>query len=263
MGNKECRTNEELVREFKTFNNEGNDSKAIKCFTELLAKNTCLINEVVNKVKCSETLKEDLIQEGMVAIWKATLTFDETLNVEFKAYARKAVQLRVWSCYAKERSLIKLSYLTYTNLIKCIRCEERLLQDHNKADITPEIIAKETGLSVKEVIKCREIPGVFYDSDFDNGSEDGKTSLLDKIVDKNALRVYDEILTREAVRKEMERFLAPREKEIVTLLAGLDESGQMNTPSEVARKLHITNESVRQARKRASMKLSETKKYFA
>lgn len=75
---------------------------------ELFKKNTPLVYHVFNKHFATHFMaqkyKEDLIQEGLIALWRACLFYDAKTGLQFSTYAYPAIR---WGIYKAYNTLVK------------------------------------------------------------------------------------------------------------------------------------------------------------
>lgn len=64
---------------------------------ELVGRYSKLVKTCVRPYFIASAEGEDLIQEGMLGLWRAVLSFDETRGVPFEAYARTCIDRRIVS----------------------------------------------------------------------------------------------------------------------------------------------------------------------
>lgn len=75
---------------------------------ELFRKNTPLVYHVFNRHFANRFMaknyKEDLIQEGLIALWRACLFYKEETGLQFSTYAYPAIR---WGIYKAYNTLVK------------------------------------------------------------------------------------------------------------------------------------------------------------
>lgn len=64
---------------------------------ELVCRYSKLVRSCVRPYCIAGAEGEDLVQEGMLGLWRAVLSFDETRGVPFEAYARMCIDRRIVS----------------------------------------------------------------------------------------------------------------------------------------------------------------------
>lgn len=71
---------------------------------ELLKQNKPLINQIVRKYFLIGAEIDDLIQEGMIGLYRAIVTFDEQKDVNFKSYAKVCIERAVFNAIKSANS---------------------------------------------------------------------------------------------------------------------------------------------------------------
>ena len=86
-------TDGELIRKI----NVGND-QAERC---LIKRYLCIIRKIINSFCITDDLKDDILQESMIGLFKAMRTYDERLGVSFKRYASICIRRQIISALRK------------------------------------------------------------------------------------------------------------------------------------------------------------------
>lgn len=71
---------------------------------ELVSRYAKLVKSCVRPYYIGSAEGEDLIQEGMLGLWRAVLSFDEGRGVPFEAYARTCIDRRIVSAVRAARA---------------------------------------------------------------------------------------------------------------------------------------------------------------
>ena len=120
--------------------------------------NIMLVYKVFNNVYSScQGLKDDLIQEGMMGLWKACETFDETRGLAFSTYAVVCIRNQMGMFMRKENKY----YSRVESLDRCIdetKSEDTLL-DIVVEDKNPRETATMLHDAIEELdrIGCKEV----------------------------------------------------------------------------------------------------------
>lgn len=86
----------ELIKKFKN-----GDDYALE---ELLKQNKPLVNKIVRKYFLVGAELDDLVQEGMIGLYRAIVSFDELKDVNFKSYAVICIQRTVFNAIKSANS---------------------------------------------------------------------------------------------------------------------------------------------------------------
>lgn len=130
----ESKENLELIRKAKTGNQEAIES--------LIEQNMKLIYSVNSKYGRTE----DGIQEGILAIYRAINTFDESYNVKFSTHAYRYIKKYIKDFYDKER------YKTTVHYSRKIK--DGIIEYNGQVELLEEVVgkAKEENLETKVFI---------------------------------------------------------------------------------------------------------------
>lgn len=121
---------------------------------------------------------EDLVQEGMIGLVRATKSFDEDRGVKFSTYAIYWVKQAILQCLTSKSRVIRLPNHIVTNKLKVNKFKQVFLEDFGfEPDV--DIIAKELCMTpghVEQVLKLTtENLSVV---DYEIGMEDAEASEL-------------------------------------------------------------------------------------
>ena len=223
-----------------TIKSSANKEQAEKAKDVLILKNLRLVNSIVRKYSDRGVSDEDLIQAGRLGLIKAIDKFDYKLGNRLSTYATPHIKKSIESEIAKQSEVPNHIYEKTVKIGK-IRAKLTIELGHEPSF---DHIAKELGTTsenVESILNNNNV--VSLDARID---EDDNSTYEDIIVDKNAIlpeAYVEEILTYAKLRKCLDE-LEPKDKEIITLLYGLDNDEKM-TLAEVANKLKMSPEAVR------------------
>lgn len=112
---------------------------------ELFDANRGLVFHIAGRVKIPKEEEDDMLQEGLLALWRAALGYDETTGSKFSTYAGVAIE-RAMVNYAERswhRNHLSADPATHKRAHKAAQGEEpmrpgyeRLLQDFVSLDMT-------------------------------------------------------------------------------------------------------------------------------
>lgn len=198
----------------------------------------------------------DLINEGNIGLIKAAQKFDETKGFKFISYAVWWIRQSIMMALADKTRLVRLPFNQVSTLGKIKRLQIRFQQEHQR-DASDEEISEELHIkkdAIKDAIVCNMKP-VMLDSPLDN--EEGSASLME-ITEDITSKPADNELSVESIRYDirctLNHYLKPREREIVKLFYGLDLTEPLSI-EQIADRLEITRERVRQVKEKAIKKL--------
>jgi len=198
----------------------------------------------------------DLISEGNLGLIKAAKRFDETRGFKFISYAVWWIRQSILQALAEQSRIVRLPLNRVGALNKINRVFARLEQEYER-EPSPEEIAEalQGTLSAEEVAEIMRQSGrhVSLDSPIAPGEE---TRFID-VLENPDLPQPDQVLMYESLRQEITKALATleeREAQILRMHFGIDQRYPM-TLEEIAEKLGLTRERVRQIKETAIRKL--------
>lgn len=180
---------------------------------EFIRKNKGLVHIVVKKFLNRGTECEDLVQLGMMGLYKAMKNFNLDYDVKFSTYAIPVITGEIRR-FLRDDGIIKISRNIKELALKIKLRSESFEKEFMRAPTISEISDM---LSVsKEDIVLALNSTEYVSSLYDNvGNDDNSVMLVDKIEDKNAQS--EETLVDKIALKEMLAHLKPRERQVIVL----------------------------------------------
>lgn len=198
----------------------------------------------------------DLINEGNLGLIKAAQRFDETKGFKFISYAVWWIRQSILQAVAEQSRLVRLPLNQVGNLTKIKKTSSRLEQLYHRQPTYKEI-ADELDLPEDKVIAAFRMNTKQVSMDAPVG-EDDDMSLIDTIIPEGVTGADDNI-TRKYDTAEIHRsmsILTDKEREIINLYFGIDATHNY-TLEEIAYRLDLTRERVRQIKDKALKKLKQ------
>lgn len=198
----------------------------------------------------------DLISEGNLGLIKAAKRFDETRGFKFISYAVWWIRQSILQALAEQSRIVRLPLNRVGALNKINKVFARLEQEYEREPSPEEIAEAMQGtLTPEEIAEIMRQSGrhVSLDSPIAPGEE---TRFID-VLENPDLPQPDQVLMYESLRQEIAKALATledREAQILRMHFGIDQRYPM-TLDEIAEKLGLTRERVRQIKEKAIRKL--------
>ena len=223
--------------------------------------------------KNNNDLLSDLINEANIGLIKSIKYFDEKEEKTFLTYAVYWMQKHIFLYLTFIDPMIKVSNKTKTSKVSGIRNKFYLLNGRNPTseEIIEELSEKYNINIVDEgdllPFSTTSIDNPSITENYDDFSSyySVNESLNEDVdvISRNECELSSEKDYSKALIKNSMMTLSNREREVVDLLYGINEYKECKIP-EVATKLGLTSEAVRQINKRALIKLKEeiTEKKF-
>lgn len=195
----------------------------------------------------------DLVEEGNEGLLQAIEKFDPKLGYRFSTYAIHWIEQAIRRAVEESSSIIKIPSHAWDNVRLWSKTWEEL-KNELKREPTLKEMAKKLKLSAKKVRSILDTLNVAYGMESLTAtiSEDDSITLEDTITDDgkgNPDIILSNLSTNEDLLKIMNE-IPERDREILFLRYGVN-SEEPYTLSEVAKKLNISRERVRQIEERA------------
>ncbi len=198
----------------------------------------------------------DLINEGNVGLIKAAQRFDETKGFKFISYAVWWIRQSILQAVAEQSRLVRLPLNQVGALSKIKKTSTRLEQLYHRQPTVKEI-AEELDMPEHKVVSAFRMNAREVSMDAPLG-EDEDMSLGETIIPENSVSTDDVIAQKfdgAEIRRSMS-ILSDKEREILNLYFGIDVSHNY-TLEEIAYRLDLTRERVRQIKDKALRKLRQ------
>ncbi|MFA4992614.1 MAG: sigma-70 family RNA polymerase sigma factor [Candidatus Omnitrophota bacterium] len=224
---------------------------------EMIRANLRLVINIAKRYMRLGTPFLDLIEEGNLGLMKAVEKFDHRKGFRFSTYAAWWIKQGITRSISEQGKMIRVPVYMNDLITKWKKCRERLSQKLKRVP-SDEEIAKKLKLSPEKTGKIN-----FWMSSTTSSleapiGEDNDNQISELVEDKNTAPPDAEIehfLDRERVDNLLE-VMSEREREILDLRFGLSHK-KPQTLAEVARKMGVSRERIRQIEEAALRKLKK------
>lgn len=214
---------------------------------ELIVRNTALVKSIVKKFLNRGTEFEDLMQIGLMGLYKAVKNYNPDFNVRFSTYAVPMIAGEI-KRFLRDDGIIKVSRSVKEIAGNIFRVKEHLKKELKREPKIDEI-AREVNMEPEEIVEAIEAlraPISLYEPAYED--ENSKTMLIDKIIDDTQEEMIDKIVLKELITK-----LEPRERKLIFLRFFKDK-----TQMEIAEILGVSQVQVSRLLTKTLSKLKKT-----
>jgi len=231
--------------------------KGDKAALEKLARaNLRFVVSVAKQYQNQGLTLPDLINEGNLGLMKAAEKFDETRGFKFISYAVWWIRQSILQALAEQARIVRLP-LNQIGSLNRIHKAYALFEQENERAPTPEELAQLLDMPKEKLAETMRVSGKHVS--MDAPLLDGEDSTLLDVMSNPDSPLADRALIRESLAIEVERALetlTEREREIIKCSFGIG-CAEMSL-DEIAEKLDLTRERVRQIREKAIRRLRQS-----
>ena len=200
----------------------------------------------------------DLINEGNLGLIKAAQRFDETRGFKFISYAVWWIRQSILQALAEQSRIVRLP-LNKVGLTNRISKAYSQLEQEYEREPTPEELAFFLDIDTEEVAATLGVAArhVSMDQPLADGEE---STLIDVLVNKDAVGTSEDLEVRASLQTEIERSLSTlteRQKDVIRYFFGIGIDHPLSL-EDIGERFSLTRERVRQIKDKAITKLRTT-----
>jgi RNA polymerase primary sigma factor len=225
-----------------------------KALDQLITANLRFVVSVAKQYQNNGLTLNDLINEGNVGLLKAAKRFDETRGFKFITFAVWWIRQSILQAIIENSRMIRLPYNKHHTQKQINDTYQSFLQEFER-EPTPEEISEIFGMKAEDVYALMAT-GKHLSLDAPLDGEDGNFDIMDTLSDPNS-EEPDINMLKDSMKEELKiglLGLAPREREILIALYGLDQSSP-KTYDEIAQMFGLSIERVRQLKEHSFRRL--------
>jgi RNA polymerase primary sigma factor len=202
----------------------------------------------------------DLINEGNLGLIKAAQRFDDTRGFKFISFAVWWIRQYILQALAENSRMIRLPLNKVALSGKIQRTQSELEQQLERAPSTEEL-AEALDVNIDDINNTLRHKNGHISLDSPVMGEDEDGSLIDMLVNQNADRTDGELYGSDSLKQEIGRslqILNAKQKQTICYYFGINVDHPLSL-EDIARRMDLTPERVRQIKDKALMLLRNTK----
>lgn len=224
---------------------------------EMIAQNTGLVAFVAHKYRTTLLAFDDLMQEGMVGLIKATDRFDPERGTCFSTYAIFWIKQAISRLIVKQDKVVPLPVALAEKSSPVFEAMRNTFLRNERWPTTAELKAC-CNLSEQDLKTISSYYQSTFETDGDNDGEGDGMSVMEKMQQQQFTQPLDQLIDIDLVSylDRVVSTLPEKQADILAMRFGLKNHTEM-TLQAIADHLHVTRERVRQIQNEALNKLKQ------
>ena len=257
-------TRQEEYEYFKRYHSSVDEQEKKEIKQHIVCCNIRLVVAIAKKVaKVNKKVElQDMIDAGIIGMYKAIEKFDYTKGFKFSTYAYNWIHQTITRSIANTGDTIRIPVHFTENLSKIKKIENQYMIEHGCETVPDEEIAERLGTTVEKVKKYKKY--AMPCSSIDTPIDDSDTEIVDMVEDKDSENPEEASVNGELHKYLLDaiKTLDEREACIIINRYNLNHSARPLQLEELAKKFGLTKERIRQIEANALLKLRHPSKSY-
>ena len=233
-------------------------TEGIKAKDHMVRANLRLVVSIARRYDRKELQLADLIQEGNIGLMHAADKYDYEKGFKFSTYATWWIRQSMTRAMADQGRNIRIPG-HMMEIVNRVHRAERELASELERDPTPDEVAVRTQMTVEKLLDVMQLALSTTSLDAPVGTDSDDLTVGDTIASGDATNDPSESTERRQLGEAVERTLSDlpeRDQDIVSMRFGIGKyEGQPHTLEDVAKKMNVTRERVRQIEQKTLARL--------
>ena len=233
-------------------------TEGVKAKEHMVRANLRLVVSIARRYDRKELQLADLIQEGNIGLMHAADKYDYEKGFKFSTYATWWIRQSMTRAMADQGRNIRIPG-HMMEIVNRVHRAERELAAELERDPTPDEVALRTQMTVEKLLDVMQLALSTTSLDAPVGSDSDDLTVGDTIASGDATNDPSESTERRQLGEAVERTLSDlpeRDQDIVSMRFGIGKyAGQPYTLEDVAKKMNVTRERVRQIEQKTLARL--------